>query len=426
MKVLVLDLTHGGDILVREYLRRGCDVTAVDIYYNSSSICQGLQGLGVRCLPASPAERFDLVVMPVHAPDRYLGEATASRRITHHQAVGELAHFPFPTVEITGSKGKTSTCHMLSYLLSRKGLRTLALTSSGLLEYGTGVKVLEDKVSIAPATLLRISKEYCGYDIGVLEVSLGGSGLAQVGVITGLQDDYPIAAGTRRAVQGKAQMIANAKHNVVFPADEGDIWKGIVPPNVGAVTFGEGGDVQVELELGPLGSGSELLVKADDTKVRCELNGRYLHTAYRTAFACSLATMKALGHDIPEAVRSLPDFSGVNGRGEIHQGANGILIKERNPGVSASSLNFLLNTLVNEYGCRDIGIFLDPINRKVCEKLDLGAVQRSCSRMPEVKGLYLSPSGKGMEGDDMQSIDSVGQLSGKHEVLIWAVKEGYI
>ena len=34
-KVLVLDLTHGGEVLALEYASRGASVTAVDIYHTA-------------------------------------------------------------------------------------------------------------------------------------------------------------------------------------------------------------------------------------------------------------------------------------------------------------------------------------------------------------------------------------------------------
>jgi hypothetical protein len=355
-----------------------------------------------------------------------MGPARAVRSITHHQAVGELAMFKFPTIEITGAKGKTSTCHLLSFLLSRDGTRVLSLTSSGLAACGPGARSLEEKVSIAPATLLRLSKERLDFDLGVLEVSLGGSGLAKVGVITGLQEDYPIAAGTRRARDGKGQMIRSAKGNLVYPAEESDIWGPMVPRGAEVVTFGPDGDVQVRLEPGALGGPSTLHVRADDRKTSLVLGHGYFHPAYVTAYGCSLAVIMALGQDTFAAASLLSDFPGVPGRGEVKVGPQGTVVRERNPGVSAGSLAFLLRSLVDDYGCRDIGLLLDPVNTKVCEKLDLGAVRRLCRDIPQVRGLYLTPCGRSLAQEGMEMVEGTDDLKGRHEVLLWATKEGYL
>ena len=111
MKILIIDLTHGGDKIGREYLALGHDVTLVDIYHSTpEDLRRSLEQEGFRVLEAAPSEMFDLAVVPVHSPDRSLGQAHFARRITHHHAVGELVKFAVPVVEVTGAKAKTTTC----------------------------------------------------------------------------------------------------------------------------------------------------------------------------------------------------------------------------------------------------------------------------------------------------------------------------
>jgi len=115
LRVLLLDLTHGAEVLAREYLRRGQDVTCVDVYHTAPDLLKGrLRAEGIRVLEEAPSERFDLLVAPIHCPDVYLPAAGYRTRLTHHEAVGELCSFPFPTVEVTGAGGKTTTCHVLA------------------------------------------------------------------------------------------------------------------------------------------------------------------------------------------------------------------------------------------------------------------------------------------------------------------------
>ena len=67
MRVLVLDLTHGGEVLARAYARRGDDVTAVDVYGTSTAeLRDGLNALGVQVLRSFPPETFDLGVAPIN------------------------------------------------------------------------------------------------------------------------------------------------------------------------------------------------------------------------------------------------------------------------------------------------------------------------------------------------------------------------
>lgn len=427
MRVLILDLTHGGDVIAREYLERGCSVTAVDIYRNSPVIVADLGRMGVRCLDTSPDEEFDLAVAPIHAPESYLGSARPRRTITHHQAVGELAHFSAPVVEVTGARGKTSTVQVLSFLLSREYGRVLSLSSSGLRMLGAEEVLLEEKVSIAPSTLLRLSKRYPDLDAGVFEVSLGGTGLADVSVITGLQDDYPIAAGTRRAFHGKAQMATSARACLVLPKEEEGIWTPLTTRCQEIVSFGPGGTVEAEVRPGELGEGSTLTVRCEGAETIVPLSGGYLSSAYSLPFACALASVKGLGFDPLRVAVRMSAFPGVPGRGEVRTDGMGALVMERNPGVSASSLEFVLDILTREHDCCDVGLVLDPVNRKVCEKLDLRRVVEVLDRYPQVTGRYMLSSGRDLAKPyGFQSIRDVEEVRPLHPTVLWATKEGYL
>ncbi len=429
LKVLVLDLTHGGEVLTKEYLRRGHAVTAVDIYRTASDATRSaLSEAGARVLDAAPAERFDLGVVPVHCPQRYIGPAVIDRTITAHQAVGELAEFPFPVVEVTGTRGKTSTCHVLAHVLSRVGRSVLLLSSKGLSLVGEREsEVLRDRVSIAPPTILSISNEGHRADIGVFEVSLGGTGLASVSVITGLGDNYPIAAGTRRAFDGKVQMARTARV-LVCPAEERDLWSSHVPSDTEIVTFGESGDVQVSFpESLRLGSACPLTVRWEGNERKVSLPSTFLAPGYSTALACALATARALGSDMESAIDSLSAFNGVRGRGEVLKEPNSFLIKERNPGVSAPSIRWNVDVLTQRYGQDDIGVVLDPVNTKVCEKLDLSEVQRVLGDDPAVKGLYImNMPGLDRSSNGFLRVGGPMEVRGRHKVLVQCIKEGYL
>ena len=203
---------------------------------------------GFRVLDPTPPEMFDLAVVPVHCPDRFLGQAHFERRITHHHAVGELVRFAVPVVEVTGAGAKTTTCFLVAHLLSKLGRKVLLHTSRGdYLVSAQETITINDKASIAPASLIPLSRME-GYDIAVLEESLGGCGLGEVCAITTLGDNYPIAAGTRHAYDGKVQMVRLAKGTVVIPREEEAMWQQDIAPNVSSICFGENGDVDAELD----------------------------------------------------------------------------------------------------------------------------------------------------------------------------------
>lgn len=428
-RVLVLDLTHGGEVLAREFASRGDSVTAVDIYHTAAAGARdALASEGVRVLDTSPAEHFDLGVVPVHCPDRFIGPATLSRRITAHQAVGELASFDMPVVEFTGVRGKTSACHVLAHVMARAGKKVLVHTSRGRhLVDGAQWSTLADKVSIAPPSILSLSKEPPKADLGVFEVSLGGTGLADVSVITGLNDDYPIAAGTRRAFDGKVQMARTARV-LVCPAGERELWAPEVPRGSKIITFGPGGDLDISMPKKlDLGKGAPLTVRWKGQEFAVRLPGTFLAPSYATAFAAGLAAAGAMGADMEEIVGTLSSFKGVPGRGDVTRESGRFLIRERNPGVSAASIDWNIGVLEDYYGQEDIGIALDPVNLKVCEKLDISDVHEVLSRHPSVKGQYIiNIPGLDRGSNGFLRIDGPGDVRRKHEVLMHCIKEGYL
>ncbi|MBI0584289.1 MAG: coenzyme F430 synthase [Methanomassiliicoccus sp.] len=428
-KVLVLDLTHGGEVLAREFASRGDSVTAVDVYHTATAEKRdALIAEGVRVLDSAPREEFDLGVVPVHCPDRFIGPAVLSRRITAHRAVGELASFDVPVVEFTGVRGKTSACHVLAHVLARTGERVLVHTSRGQFSVAElEWKMLKDKVSIAPPSILSLAREHPPCDVGVFEVSLGGTGLADVSVITGLDDDYPIAGGTRRAFDGKVQMARTAR-KLVCPVRELELWAPHVPDGADLCTFGPGGDLEISLpDRLELGKGVLLTVRWKGEEYQVRLPGTFLAPSYTTALASGLAAAGEMGVDMERAVSSLASFKGVPGRGDVTREGGKFLIKERNPGVSAGSIDWNLGVLERHYSQEDIGIALDPVNIKVCEKLDIGDVDEVLSRHPSVKGQYIiNMPGLGRTAAGYLRIDGPGDVRGKHEVLMHCIKEGYL
>lgn len=427
-KVLILDLTHGGEVLVKEYLDRGCSVTVVDVYRTSTEETRdALSEYGARVLFSTPEETFDIGVVPIHCPDGFIGRATLKRRLTAHQAVGELAKFSMPVVEITGTRGKTTTGYVLTHILSRSGREVLFLSSRGLCTVkGDEVTVVRDRISIAPPSVLAVSKEDVRADIGVFEVSLGGTGLAAVSVITGL-DDYPIAGGTRRAFAGKVQMVRTARL-LVCPSGERDLWAPYLPEGARMVTFGPGGDVEVSFPPRlRLGSPCVMIVRWDGEERSVTLPGTYLAPGYSTALASALAAAKALGLEMGAAVDPLATFRGVRGRGEVVRDSKGFLIRERNPGVSAPSIRWNVDVLERYYGQDDIGVVLDPVNIKVCEKLDLDEVRESLAAVRSVKGLYvMNMPGLDRSSTGFRRIGGPMEVRGRHKVTVQCIKEGYL
>ncbi len=129
--------------------------------------------------------------------------------MTHHEAVGFLLKdkINIPIIEVTGVKGKTSIVWMLKEIF--KDLNPLVLSSLGVEVFEDGEwKVLKRDISITPASIIEAWKLAEDYEKGIciFETSLGGTGLADVGILTNLAEDYPIANNSRTASDAKRQI----------------------------------------------------------------------------------------------------------------------------------------------------------------------------------------------------------------------------
>lgn len=179
--------------------------------------------------------------------------------ITHHEAVHlilenwkyECEKQNVKCVEITGVKGKTSTAYILKEILKSEHKNILLLSSLGahlFREFGTTKKfrdiILQKNISITPASILttielskKIANPKCSYqkcdcktldnlkeeqlkienyeknpysnlnyDISIFESSLGISGLGDIGILTNIVENYPIAKGKSNAKEAKKQV----------------------------------------------------------------------------------------------------------------------------------------------------------------------------------------------------------------------------
>ena len=227
-RIAVLDLTHGGAIIARKLKKIAETVTAIDVYGTSSDeLLDELEKEGI-CTSRETIEasRFDIIVSPVHLDTGYpiLAEALANNIpvLSHHQAVGEiLAGYDLKNrklIEITGTKAKTSTSVLLADILSVKG-KVISHTSRGLEDRSTGT-IIRKGLSITPANILtaldHLQEKGIDFDIFLAEISLGGTGFADTGIITTISNDYRIANNTRSASEAKRRMILDAKSGSVL------------------------------------------------------------------------------------------------------------------------------------------------------------------------------------------------------------------
>jgi UDP-N-acetylmuramyl pentapeptide synthase len=203
MHILVLDIIHGGKEIGAGYTNAGHTADVVDVY----------TGTTPDLLMRAKTRAYDLIVSPVHLdPDHALLARRNIPVITHHEAVRQLLgeNLPYPMIEITGARGKTTTAFALAHVLLGKGVLH---TSTGTYSYPG--KTLLWKRSITPASVIPAVR-YAGRMRGwlVAEISLGVTGTGDLAIITS-PEDYTFAGGKKFALAEKTASARHAKQLLV-------------------------------------------------------------------------------------------------------------------------------------------------------------------------------------------------------------------
>ena len=182
-KFIILDINHGGDYLASILKDRGYEVIVYDIYQKRGEKRQKLNQKGIRVFEYVDGEYSDYTVAyPVHCPDHFLSSFSSNKKLTHHELVNFLFKNKNNTIEITGSKGKTTTAYTLAFLMSSE--EELLLNSSrGFESFLNGeTRLIEKTNSISAGYTAKIlSNDYSRYQ--VFEESLGVCGVGNISKI---------------------------------------------------------------------------------------------------------------------------------------------------------------------------------------------------------------------------------------------------
>ncbi|MGL6297789.1 MAG: hypothetical protein ACRC1M_01340, partial [Methanobacteriaceae archaeon] len=196
-----------------------------------------------------------IIISPVHCNFKVpakLNNITNSY-LTHHEAINLILSQKSPIanniIEVTGVKGKTSVVGILEkilknnnlLILSSLGAKTIYNNNENIGEIDnnnnnnnnctdidnnnrttSNETVLKKNISITPASIIEtinLAKSKCKnknidanskFDIAIFESSLGGTGNADIGVLTNIAENYSIANNSKRASDAKRQ-IFNSK-----------------------------------------------------------------------------------------------------------------------------------------------------------------------------------------------------------------------
>ena len=281
---------------------------------------------------------FDLIVAPVHLSPRNPAHEEARRLkkrvITHHRAVGDLLAGvgDFRAFEVTGTRGKTTTALILALILSARG-KVASHTTRGIEVWRKGKsEAVTSGLSIAPANVIRAFD--AALDIAaaelVCEVSLGGTGLADFGVLTSFAGDYKVAGGSLWASTAKLQMVTLSKRGSKLIAGE-DV-------RISAdLTFGPGPTGSVECD------GREIL--AGGERASLDLGEGLDRNSYKAAISGAAAAALAAGFRLEEVASALEGFEGLGGRMKRLDEDGISVLDNSNSGLRASGVEAALDRI---------------------------------------------------------------------------------
>ena len=352
--------------------------------------------------------------------------------INHHEATElvlsnwkeETIKQDIKTIEITGVKGKTSASFLLKEIFIENNKDTLLLSSLGAYLFRKNNDseqkiILQKNISITPANIINtiqlakkianpkcntfpicdknrdldemieekiIAEEYndnpykeLNYDMAVFENSLGICGLADIGILTNLVENYSIAKGSSNAREAKKQVfkcpliVIQYETLNEFYKDEKEKYS----DNINSFSL-ENPDANVFCESIDYGiDNTNIKINYHDLKT---FDNKLINGALRIdCFApgshhvsnilSAVTTVLALGIDEETIQNALSKFKGIDGRTNVRQidDADLRIIEEINPGINTKAIESSINMI------KDIDDYYIIIGGKygvTCEEID--------------------------------------------------------
>lgn len=396
MDYLVVDMTHGGLIIALELSKLAeTQVYAWDIYGTlDESIIEKYSSSNLEFVDGNCFKESDelTVVSPVHCNlQRHVD-------MTHHDAVKFILNHKInvPVVEVTGVKGKTSVVWILKEILSHK--KPLVLSSLGVEVFdGTKWVKLKGNISITPASIIEAWGLAEDYEVGIciFETSLGGTGLADVGVLTNIAENYSIAGNSSNASNAKSQIF---KSKLVV-CDQKSFDSEYLKYRENTNTFGILNNSKIIPDL----TATNIKYSFDKTDFDVQLShfktissdlveGRFKLSTFAPApihinnVLAAVSASIMLGISEEKIRTGLLQFKGLNGRTTIKE-LNGVrIVEEINPGLNVTAVKEAIKMMEN---IDDVAVVFGGRYGVTCEEIDENSVSQVLNGINEETKLIL-------------------------------------
>ncbi|MBO5966544.1 MAG: coenzyme F430 synthase [Methanobrevibacter sp.] len=331
--------------------------------------------------------------------------------INHHQATElvlslwkeETINQDIKTIEITGVKGKTSVAFLLKEIFLENNKDTLLLSSLGAYLFrkndGNEQKlILQKDISITPANIInaiqlakKIANPKCStfpicdknldleermeesdiqeefnenpyadlnYEMAIFENSLGICGLADIGILTNLVENYSIAKGKSDARNAKRQVFKSPSVvieyetlNEFYP-NEKEEYKDKINSFSLNDTYANVYCESIEYDID--NTHTKVIyhdLKTIDGKLingKLDINCFAPGSHHILNVLADTTTALALGIDGETIQNALSNFKGINGRTNVREidAKNGLrIIEEINPGINTKAIESSINMI---------------------------------------------------------------------------------
>lgn len=455
MNYLVVDTTHGGIKIAVMLKKQNIEnnVYVYDIYNtldkNNKTILQGNSIETVNDIGTLKNIENLNIISPIHCKlQKEDYEKIINKKIkyyTHHDSVKlilkdwlkKVNRQNIPVIEITGVKGKTSTCFILKEVMDNP----LILSSLGAYLFRDNKKItLQKNISITPANIIEtintvkkftnpqcnlkddgnIRRDDFPYGSCIFESSLGGCGIGDIGILTNIVENYPIAQGKSNAKEAKKQIfnckniISNyntlikyypefIKHENIntFAINRTDMEKlardsELTVEDLPRPTV-TGKNINYSLEKTTLTVEYNNLKTISNRKISGEFDaeifapGEYHVMNYLASITCLLT----LEFSEDKIIKGIGKFKGLPGRTSLKKIENSTIIEEINPGINTSAIEKSVNLVIDN---ESYNIIIGGKYGITCEEIDENTAAEHIDKIimenPSIKIIFTDELGK--------------------------------